>query len=291
MDFETYKKLPQLNGSTLVHGIHSMRRLKRALDGKYPEPTDALRTGSGVHALLLEPIDFEDLYCVVPDFHLDPNNLRAARNKSETDEQRRTDSRATKYYQDRMKEFASANCAKTFLSRKEYDDALYALESLRSRPMVCSYLQDAQCEQTLIGELDGVPVKGRLDIIRTGFVVDLKSTRDASPRWFGRDFANFHYGPKLAIYQELARQNGLGACEVKVIAQELAGDFDTVIYNVTQAVLDAGLAKIRKVIADYRECMRTGVWPGVDRGKDELELYVPNWAMENAGDELVEWSE
>lgn len=291
MDFATYKQLPQLNGSTLVHGIHSMRRLKRSLDGKYPEPTDALRTGSGVHMLLLEPHAFEAQFCVVPDFHLDPNNLRKAKNKTETDDERRTDSKATAYYQAMMRDFARANVGKTFLSRKEYDDALYALESLRSRPKVCAYLQDARCEQTLIGEIDGVPIKGRLDVVRPYFIVDLKSSRDVSPRWFGRDFAKFHYGPKLAIYQELARQNGMGDCEVKVIAQELAGDFDTVIYNVPQAVLDAGLDKIRKVIADFQECMRTNVWPGVDRGKDELELYVPNWAMENAGDELVEWSE
>ena len=37
----------------------------------------------------------------------------------------------------------------------------------------------------------------------------------------------------------------------------------------------------------YKEAKQTDCWPGVDGGKDAVELYIPQWAMEDAGDDLV----
>jgi hypothetical protein len=215
---------------------------------------------------------------------LDPGNV--------TQQGKSTDSKVTTYYKQRVKEFAAENSGREFISRAKYDEALYCIESIRSKPRAAKLLDDcgANKELTLTGEIDGVPIRGRIDALATTCVVDLKTTASADPRTFGRTFANLHYGFKLAIYRELVRQSTGHDRDVVVIAQENCGDFDTVVYEVPEAVLDNGLIQVQRVIRDYKHAVETGQWNGIDRGEDTVPLLVPNWAMEDAGEELVQWS-
>lgn len=290
MPWADYCGLRLMNGSTLVSGCKSMRRLKRAIDGGYPEETNAMRKGTGLHTLTLEPEQFEDRFCVMPDFHLDSANMTKAKNKSQSDEDRRTESKLTNYYKDRVREFGQANPGKSFLSRTDYDSILYAIEAMRSRPAICRLLDGASCEVTMTGFIAGVEFKGRLDVLRQRVIADIKSTTDVSPRSFGRVFANLHYGEKLSIYRELIRKEWGEICDVKIVAQEVTGDYDNCLISVPGIVLDNAFTRVLKLIDDYKRCLDSGVWPGVDRGADEVELYVPNWSMEDAGEELVEFS-
>src|SRR5690606_11910087 len=125
-------------------------------------------------------------------------------------------------------------------------------------------------------------------LLAPNLVCDLKTTADVTPRVFGRTFANLYYGFKLAMYRELVRQN-IGECEVKVIAQETAGDFDNVLFDVPGVILDNALSKVRSVLADYKQAIDTGVWNGVDRGSDEIPILLPAYAMDE--DEGLDWSE
>lgn len=59
MTWSDYCDLRLMNGSTLVHGFKSMLRLRRAIYEGFPEETDAMRLGTGIHTLLLEPKEFE----------------------------------------------------------------------------------------------------------------------------------------------------------------------------------------------------------------------------------------
>jgi exodeoxyribonuclease VIII len=281
MDWSSYCEMQQLNGSTLVLGMKSMRAMKRAIDGGCKEQTDAMRLGSGIHCLLLEPDEFESRYCVVPAFHKSPDNVTA---KGQP-----TDSKLTNFYKQSVKEFAKQNAGKEFVSREQYDNALYAIESLRSKPSVVSMLEGADTELTLTGDIDGVPIKGRIDALCCDYLLDLKTTASVDLRTFGRTFANLHYGFKLAIYRHLVRCNGSDKL-VRVVAQETSGDFDSVVYDVPNVVLDNGFVQVKRVLAGYKHALKTGEWHGVDRGEESVPLLVPQWAMEDAGEELVSWS-
>lgn len=282
-NWDDYCQIPALNPSTLVYGIKSMRSLKRAIDGQRKEPTDAMRLGTGIHCLLLEPDEFEERFCVVPDFHLDDDNVTAKGEK--------TESKSSTYYKERVKQFASANAGKSFLSRAQYDACLYCIESLRSRPHVVELLRSCgrNLEVTVTGEICGVPFRGRIDALAPGYVIDLKTTDNVEPRSFGRTFANLYYGMKLAIYRELVRQN---SCErqVKIIAVEKAGDFDCCVYDVPGPVLDNELAKVFMLVQRYKRALDSGIWPGVDDGEDSVQIYIPQWAQEDAGGELIQWA-
>ena len=286
--FKNYQDIPRMNPSTIVHGLHSMRRLKRYIDRPLEdEPTVCKQLGVATHALLYEPQDFEAAYVVMPQFELDPNNLRAAKNKTETDADRRTDSKATKYYKDRVKEFSQLHSGKTLISREQYDSCLYAIECIRSHHSAPNLLKKVKVEQTLFGELFGVPFKGRVDMLcdQQNYLADLKTTGNAQPHAFGRMAANLNYDFKLAIYRELFRQTFGTMPDVHILVQEIGGDYDTCVVDVESIVLDNAMDEVRRVVKEYKRCLRTGVWPGVDEGKPSIPLVVPNWKMR---DELVE---
>jgi len=286
-----YCNIKRMNGSTIVAGMKSMLRLKRCIDGGYPEESNVMRIGTGVHALLLEPQAFIDRFVIMPDFHLHQENMRAAKNKSESDDDRRTESKATNYYKQRRDEFISSNQGKSILPQETFNSCLKCIAALRSRPAIRKHIDGANTEVTVLGEIECVEFKGRIDILKPSAIVDLKTTNDVTPRLFGRIFANFHYGEKLAIYRELVRQNTAGERDVFIIAQEPDGDFDNCVIPIPDAVLDNGLERVKRLVRKYKECLATNVWPGVDGGEDEVPLYVPQWAMEDSGDELVAWSE
>lgn len=289
MDWDEYRQLPLMNASTIVHGAHSMRRLKRAIDGGFPEETDAMRLGTGIHALLLEPSVFTDRFVVMPSFERDAENLRAAKRKDESDEERRTTSKGTSYYRARVAEFVAANESRTILTQSQYDISLQCIAAIRSRPYICRVIDESEKEVTLRGVIGGVPFKGRVDLLRRKrpLVCDLKTTADCSKFAFGRVFARLKYDMKLAIYRELVTQTIGKSPEVAVITQEPGGDFDTAFVPVPSVVLDNAYARVLMLIAKYVAARDSDTWPGVDGGADRYELAVPNWAMED--DEDMDW--
>lgn len=273
-----YASIKRMNPSTLVHGIHSMRRLKRVIDDGYQTKSDAMILGSGIHCLLLEPEQFTARFAVVPGFHLDPRNSKSNGEASQ--------SKATSFYKGAVAEFKEKNANKEFIDADQYNTALSAITAIRSHHIAAGIIEDCEKEVVLTGELFGLPMKGRADLVGD-VLADVKTTRDAAAFPFGRMFVNLHYGFRMAIYRELVRQTTGRELDVLMIAQETSGDFDTAVYRVPDIVLDNALGQVETIIRRYQSCLESGVWPGVDGGAGVLELVVPQWAM---SDEL-DWSE
>lgn len=276
-----YCQIKRMNPSTIVAGIHSMKRLNRRIKEGFPEETNPMRMGSGTHALLLEPDQFEERFVVVPDFHLEPGNVTGKGEPSE--------SKVTKYYKFKIAEFEIENEGKTFLSRAQYDNCLYAIEAIHSRPAMHDLVSSSAKEVTVYGEILGVPFKGRLDLLNSTTIGDLKNTNSVHKRAFGRTFANLHYAFKLSIYRELVRQNTNGVLDVQLITQELGGDFDNALVPVPDIVLDNAFSQVLNVVKTYKDCLTSNRWPGVDEGKDFYELYLPQWTLEDAED--LDWGD
>lgn len=285
LSWEEYCSIVRMNPSTLVYGIKSVRSMKRVMDKGFTEETNAMRLGTGIHALLLEPDEFEERFVVMPPFNLDKENLRAPKRKDEPIIDRMTDSKQTSYYKAKVAEFHEANQGKCIIDRHQYDTALTCIEAINSRDHFRELVESCEKEVTLTGEIDGVPFKGRVDLLRDGVIADLKTTKDVAQ--FGRTFFELSYAFKLSIYRELARQNGYD-CEVKVIAQETKDDFDNALFVVPSELLDTAMSNVMLVIAQYKQAMETGVWPGWDRGEKEVALEIPRWAQKQM--EALDWS-
>jgi hypothetical protein len=274
LSWEDYQQVKRMNPSTLVAGCKSMLRLKRAIAGGMYEESGPMRVGTGVHALLLEPDEFESRFVVMPDFHLDEANV--------TKEGKRSETRATAYYKEKVAEFAKQTNGKSILSRSESDECLMCIESIHSRPAMSKLIAESSHEVTVYGEIEGVEFKGRIDALTSDAIVDLKTTADVSPLVFGKRFFNLGYDFKLSIYRDLIRQNMEGVNDVKVIAQEPSGDFDNCLHPIYPEVLDAAFQRVLGVVRRYKECLETNVWPGVDGGQDEIDLWVPSYVIDDS---------
>ena len=289
-----YCKVHRMNPSTLVAGCKSMLSLRNLMRDGFREETNAMRMGSGAHALLLEPDQFEERFCVMPDFHLSEQNLRESKYRGEPDEERQTNSKATKFYKRQVAAFVADNPDKTIIGQTQYDQCLRAIESIWARPKMRELVESSAKEVTVYGEICGIECKGRLDLLtnypRKWKIGDLKNSVSIQKRDFGRVFMRLRYDFKLAFYREMVRQNveQSGDIEVELITQELSGDFDNALVPVPSIVLDNAWTKVVEVMQAYKRCLETNVWPGVDGGKDYYELDIPNWAMD--GDEEFDWS-
>jgi hypothetical protein len=279
-----YDLIEKLRASTAKHGLHSMLRLKRALDGELTLESDALTLGSAIHCYVLEPDEFAARYAVLPPFELDEANLTKTGKQSK--------SKSTEYYKAAVEQYKQERPGLTVLSEGAMGVVKKTGERIKSHPRVRKLLanSDVGREVALEGEILGVPVKGKLDLIQTKqrrLIFDIKTTRDASPRGFGRQFANLQYDFQFAWYSELYRQNYPGKLPlVDICAAETSGDYDLAYYRVPEIVMENAMAKVSDVVNRYANCLQSGVWPGVDRGKDKLDLYLPQWALEDAGDDL-----
>lgn len=280
MPFDQYRQIERMNASVLVKGRKSMKALRHAMDSK-DAPTDKMRFGSGVHCLLLEPEQFEETYAVIPSFHLDPENKKQNGEQSE--------SKATKYYKSKVAEFKKANAGKEFLTREQYDTALTMIEAIRAHGAANMWFEDCKKEVTVLGEIEGVKFKGRIDLLGRA-IVDLKNTNDVSPNLFGSVFARLRYDWRLAIYRDLVRQITGKVLDVYIIAQEDSAPFDTVVYPVRDQVLDNAIDQVKETIRKFSKCESSELWPGVDGGEDYLELRLPQWFLGD-GDDGLDWSD
>lgn len=285
--WDEYCKVKRMNPSTLVAGCKSMLSLRNLMRDGFREETNAMRMGSGAHALLLEPDKFKERFCVMPDFHLSPDNVTGKGVPSQT--------RTTDWYKREVAGFVADNPDKTIIGQTQYDQCLRAIEAILERPKMRELVESSAKEVTVYGEILGVECKGRLDLLTDkprGYwkIADLKTTPNVHKRAFGRRFSDLRYDFKLAFYRELVRQNveRTSGIDVELITQELTGDFDNALVPVPAIVLDNAWSKVVEVMTEYKRCLETNRWPGVDKGEDYYELDVPNWAMD--GDEEFDWS-
>lgn len=253
--WDEYVSQDFMNPSTLAHGLKSMKHLKSAWD--YPDQSDTedKQTGRAIHCFIYEPRDFEKRYTVYDDVR----NPRHAKYQA----------------------FIAANPGKEVLSTKQWDAVIEAGKAFVTDKVVMQRFQSGQAEVTLYGEIAGVQFKGRVDWIETEPIIDdLKTAQNILARAFGRDFYDYGYDLKLAIYRELYRQNSFMAPQVNVICLEKKRPYDAAVVPVPESVLDRGFNKALNIIERMKECIETGEWPGVANGT-EYYLDTPVWEMDD----------
>lgn len=255
--WDDYLSVPYMNPSTLVYGQKSMKHLKHAWDEPNFKDSDDKLVGRAIHCHVYEPQEFYKRYCVYDD-------VRNERHKK---------------YQD----FLSQHPGKEVLSEKQLERVLSASSSLLKDKYFKRHMsrhKSGQPEVTLIAELFGVQFKGRVDWIwDTPEIDDLKTSKDIIARAFGRDFYDYGYDIKLALYREMFKWNTGVEVPVNTICIEKEPPYDVAIVPVPEAVLDRGLNKAKRIVDRMKECIEKNEWPGVANG-EAYYLDTPPWEMD-----------
>ena len=152
-------------------------------------------------------------------------------------------------------------------------------KNIRNHPIAKNILSGAECEGAITGEIEGVPMRAKIDIISNGYVVDLKSCQDASLGEFNRSIGKYNYYQQAAIYLELCRQNRLPATGFLFIAVERgARQHGVACYSLDQSSIDIGMSRAKRSLQKYKDHLNN---PGRYLGySDKIEVVgAPQWAF------------
>lgn len=265
MTWQEYCDIRKMNASLIVKMNESPLAMKTAMEEGFSEPTKEMQLGTGVHALLLEPNEFDKRFCILPDFRNHPDNKTQDGERSY---------RKTKVSDDMEKKFLQGE-TRNILTNADYEKCKRAISRIHSRPVMRELLSKSNNEVTVEGIIDDVPFKGRIDFLTPQYIGDLKTARCIDKRRFGYAFMDLHYGQRMAIYRELVRQQTNTTRECVIICQKVSGDFDNCLVKIPSEELDEAFDQVRTLIAKFKACMSSNVWPGVDGGADWYELELP----------------
>lgn len=117
----------------------------------------------------------------------------------------------------------------------------------------------------------GVPCKGRIDRVPSRILpkfgralADIKTARSAHPKEWGKAVLEHGYHIQAAWYLDLwneinpeDRRHGFYHLVV-----EKTAPFPCVVYELPQAIIDAGRREYARLLSIYARCVRDNVWPG-----------------------------
>lgn len=264
-----YNRLDRVNWSTLKHIGKSPAHYRHHLVTPDDGDTDGRALGRAVHLAVFEPERF-------------------AREVVAYDGRR-----AGKAWE----AFEEEHLGREILPARAHAHCLELQKAARSNAGAAKYLSGGKGERTLlwhhesgaIGALDGYKFgcKGRVDFIANcGALVDLKTTRDASPDGFGRACATYEYHAQAAFYADGYRALTGQELPYVLVAVETTAPFVVQVYRVPDEILELGRDRYRSLLDLLNLCRRESEWPGY--GESELELTLPRWAVPQEDEESIE---
>ena len=249
---EAYDALPGVNFSTLKLFSRSPAAYRYRLDNPPGPDSDAMLRGRIAHLACFEPERLADV--AVWDGR-----------------------RAGKDWQ----AFFAANAGREVCPASIFEYARRLGAAARRNPDAAPLLAEARFEVSLAwaDAATSRAMKGRLDAVGHNFLLDLKTTRDASPEAFGRQSWAACYHVQMALYADGLVANGADADGLRcyLLAVEADAPHVSQLYEVEPWLLDIGRDTYRAWLTQLAECEASGAWPGYATGV--RPLTVPRWAV------------
>lgn len=259
-----------VNASTLKNLYRkSPKHYQADLDNPRPDPR-VFVLGSAVHCYLLEQSEFEDRYVVMPEF--EPTDGKEYKNF-----------KTTKNYKEQVAAWKLDNADKVTLTSEEFGLCLLLWKSYVESPFY-SLCRQGSPEVTILTEVRGVKAKGKFDLlIDLGgevFIIDLKTTSDASPEAFQKSIFNYDYDLAASWYSSMIKAlPDYANKEVRFmwLAIEKSPPFSACMYEASSEVLQNGNAKCSKALAKFKEWQAVGGARGYDSEEEVMLVKVPAW--------------
>lgn len=253
ISYNEYSKMEGLSKSAMDKIKISPAHYKASLE-EPEKQTDALRFGSLLHCLVLEPKNYER------DFAIEPIvNKRTNEGK------------------DILQQFYNENINKTIISQEQYDLALKLKESIFKHSIAKKLLEaKGDTEISLFWERNGVKLKARPDKIVDDILIDLKTTTNASPDEFYKNANKYGYEMQAFNYLD-GYENCYGkkASGFIFITVEKDPPYAVCVYKASENFLRIGKIEVDACIDKFAECEKENKWEGYP--EIIYELDVPAW--------------
>ena len=227
-------------------------------NGVRKEPTDNLILGSVIHTLILEPQKLESEYIIMPELNLRTNADKAVKAELEAE------AKATN---------------KTLVKSEIFNQAEAVAKSFLESSLSSFLRGEVKAETSFFGEIDGVKVKARPDLIlpQQQIIIDFKTTSQVgggSADGFAKMAANFSYYIQASLYLEITKYK-----QFYFIVLETAEPFMVGCYKLDSEALEFGKSEIRRAIEIYKnlgEYKSPLYLNNLDFSKVQ-EINLPSW--------------
>ena len=236
------------------------------------EQTPAMAFGSACHKFILEPESFLDEYAIAPEGI----------------------NRRTKEGKEQWETFCNVNEGKTIVNAEDMQIAAEMRTALDHCPLAKKLIYGKGETEMLFfwtdkdtGEKCKIKVDRLVKFNRRWYVVDYKTTQCAETFRFNSDIFKLGYHLQAAMYTE-------GVMKAKkmrkrpgflFVAQEKKAPYSVNVIEVSEEVMNAGIAKFRQLMDRYHECRVLDKWPGYV-GDVPNDAFLPNWMQQEMDDEF-----
>lgn len=235
-----------------------------------PEQTPAMAFGSACHKMILEPETFGDEYAVAPKVDKRTNEGKAM-----------------------WAAFMEDNAGKTLLSSDD-TETMAGMEEVLLRCSLAKKLirGKGETEKAFFwtdpdtGEVCKVKVDRLVTYNRRKYIVDYKTTACAETFRFNSDIWKLGYHMQAGMYTEgvmrakkLKKRPGF-----LFVAQEKKAPYSVNVIEVSEEVMNAGVAKFHELLEKYHDCKALDIWPGYVQDVPN-DSYVPGWAEREMEDD------
>ena len=221
------------------------------------EQTPAMRLGTLTHAVVLEPDLFDRETAVQPE----GINRRTSVGRAD------------------WAAFELEAEGREIITNEEGAKLAAIRDAVRSHPAAAKALAGSPViEQSIFWDVDGIACRCRPDAAtERGVIVDLKTTRDASPDGFAKSVAQYRYHVQAAFYSDGDRAAfGEAPRGFVFIAVETEPPYLVAVYVASEAMTNLGRHDYRADLETFRECLAADTWPGYS--SSPLTLDLPKWA-------------
>jgi hypothetical protein len=219
------------------------------------EETDAMKLGSAVHMLALEPEKFGAEYLVL-DGPINPTTDKPY-------------GRGTKKFEAWLEASAIPSEGRTIIIREEFAEGHAIAKSFQSHPDIAAIMASRaekffEFESLGHATIDGytIPLKCKLDFVcpELKIIVDLKSTQDPGEGEWAWSAGKFGYHRQAAFYIDMMEIRYGKRFDFLFGAVRSKPPYDSHVYRLCEKAIDKGREEYMRLIEQYAERKQTGDW-------------------------------
>lgn len=256
---EAYHKNESISASRINEILRSPLHFKcRYIDGVEEKKTPALEFGTLAHTALLEPKVFLENFVIEPKF---------------------SGTGSKKAYEDWQNGLKPGTIV---MSQKEADAIVGMIKGIQAHPIAKKLLKGGIAEHSyyFIDPITKLPCKFRPDYLtEDGYIVNLKTTTDASRGAFSASVARYGYHVAAAFYslgfKEVFGQEPKGYIFIPI---EKTPPYAAAVYVADATVMETGEKEMRKGLDLIKRCYDQNSWPSYQSEGAE-NISMPMWAL------------
>jgi len=161
---------------------------------------------------------------------------------------------------------------------KDWEVVCQMADKIREHAFAMRLFERGEPEVSLFAELDGIPVRGRVDWLAPRVATDYKTSASDDPFDFRKKAATYGYHIQAAFYMDLLEAAGRPVDEFAFIVQHKDPPFDVFVTTLTDRAIAKGRELYLRALERYRDCMAADTWPGRVSPEAYVITELPEWA-------------